>query len=195
MRAQLRIVSGSLRGRKLTYTVHPGLRPIPDMVRQALFNILQQEVAGRPFFDVFAGTGVVGFEALSRGASPVEFIERDIRTAGEIVKHLHAFGVAEHAQVHRADVYRWAERWQAPVEPVTIFLGPPFQDFEHRPGALVQALADLQGKVAAGSVLVLQSEKTFVADYLANGQPWDVRHYGRNQLAILKKEAIQSIGH
>jgi len=51
------------------------------MVRQALFNILQEYIAERPFLDVFAGTGVVGFEALSRGAQPVEFIERDIRTA------------------------------------------------------------------------------------------------------------------
>ena len=188
MRAQLRIVSGSLRGRKLAYTVHPGLRPIPDMVRQALFNILQNQVPGRPFLDLFAGTGVVGFEALSRGAEPVEFIERDPRVAGEIVRHLQAFGIAEKAQVLRADVYRWAERWQAPAEPVTIFLGPPFLEFEHRPEALVQALVELQLRVAAGSVLVLQSEKTFVADHLANGQPWDVRRYGRNQLAIWRRE-------
>jgi 16S rRNA (guanine(966)-N(2))-methyltransferase RsmD len=195
MRTQLRIVAGSLRGRKLTCTVSERLRPAPQMVREALFSILGDAVPGRPFFDLFAGTGAVGLEALSRGARSVELIERDFRVAGEIERHVQLFQVGDRASVVRADVYRWAERWQAPVEPVTIFLGPPFQDFEHRPGALVQALADLQGKVAAGSVLVLQSEKTFVADYLANGQPWDVRHYGRNQLAILKKEAIQSIGH
>jgi 16S rRNA (guanine966-N2)-methyltransferase len=182
MRAQLRIVSGSLRGRKLSYTIHPGLRPIPDMVRQALFNILAGVVAGRPFFDLFAGTGIVGFEALSRGAEPVEFVERDVRVAGTIIKHLQDFGSADKAHVQRADVYRWAERWQAPGEPVTIFMGPPFSDFERCPLALVKALSDLQEKVVPGSVLVLQSEKTFVADHL--DQAWDVRPYGRNQLAI-----------
>jgi 16S rRNA (guanine966-N2)-methyltransferase len=192
MRAHLRIVSGSLRGRKLGYTVHPGLRPIPDMVRQALFNILRDDIPDRPFLDLFAGTGVVGFEALSRGALTVEFVERDFHAANEIAKSLKEFGVADKGRLHRADVYRWVERWQAPAEPVTIFLGPPFPDLEHRPEALVQAIAELQEKAAVGSVLVVQSEKSFVAEYLANGQPWDVRRYSRNQLALWRKPVVLS---
>ena len=56
MRTQLRIVSGSLRGRKLTCAVHPGLRPTPDRVREAFFSILGNAVPDRPFYDVFAGT-------------------------------------------------------------------------------------------------------------------------------------------
>src|SRR5689334_2118201 len=106
MRAQLRIVAGSLRGRKLNCVVEPGLRPTPDMVREALFNILGNAVPGRPFFDLFAGTGAVGLEALSRGAAPVEFIEREPRAASSIIKHLHAFDVADQARVYKADVYR-----------------------------------------------------------------------------------------
>ena len=192
MRAQLRIVSGSLRGRKLAYTVHPALRPIPDMVRQALFNILREDISDRLFLDLFAGTGVVGFEALSRGARTVEFVERDFHAANEIARSLKEFGVADRAQLHRADVYRWVERWQPPAEPVTIFLGPPFPDFEHRPEALVQAITSLQQRLAAGSALALQSEKNFVADHLANGQTWDMRHYGRNQLAIWRKGKVLS---
>jgi 16S rRNA (guanine966-N2)-methyltransferase len=192
MRAHLRIVSGSLRGRKLGYTVHPGLRPIPDMMRQALFNILRDDIPDQHFLDLFAGTGVVGFEALSRGARTVEFVERDFHAANEIAKSLKEFGVADKGRLHRADVYRWVERWQAPAEPVTIFLGPPFPDLEHRPEALVQAIAELQQKAAAGSVLVVQSEKNFVADYLANGQPWDVRRYSRNQLAVWRKPVVLS---
>jgi 16S rRNA (guanine966-N2)-methyltransferase len=188
MRAQLRIVSGSLRGRKLAYTVHPGLRPIPDMVRQALFNILRDDIGDRLFLDLFAGTGVVGFEALSRGARTVEFVERDFHAANEIAKSLKEFGVADRGRLHRADVYRWVGRWQAPGEPVTIFLGPPFPDFEHRPEALAQAVNELQQKLSPGSVLVLQSEKNFVADSLANAEAWDVRHYGRNQLAFWRRE-------
>ena len=189
MRAQLRIVAGTLRGRRLNYIVEGGLRPTPDMVRQALFSILGNAVPGRIFFDLFAGTGAVGFEALSRGASPVEFVERDPRTAAAIIKHGQAFGVADLARVHKADVYRWIERWRAPAEPVTIFLGPPFSDLENRPEALLLGLADLQQKAASGSVLALQSEKTFVADHLLGQQGWDHRHYGRNQLAIWVKES------
>ena len=94
MRVQLRIVSGSLRGRKLQCTVNPALRPAPQMLREALFSILGTAVPGRPFYDLFAGTGAIGLEALSRGAQPVVFVERDFRVAGEIEHHLQAFGVA-----------------------------------------------------------------------------------------------------
>src|SRR5947207_12579982 len=111
MRAQLRIVSGSLKGRKVQCEVHAGLRPTPDMVREALFSILGNAVPGRAFYDVFAGTGVVGLEAVSRGATSARLIEKDPRQAADIQKYADQFGVADKVQVLRADVYRWAERW------------------------------------------------------------------------------------
>src|SRR5260370_42362076 len=105
MRTHLRIVAGSLRGRKLTYVIDPCLRPMPDRVRKAMFNILGNAVPDRPFFDLFGGTGAVGVEAISRGAAPVMFIERNSRTAAEIIRHLQAFGVADQGRVQQADVY------------------------------------------------------------------------------------------
>ena len=189
MRTQLRIVSGSLKGRRLSYTVDATVRPTPDLVRGALFSILGNAVPGRPFFDLFAGTGAVGMEALSRGAIPVVFVERDVRIAGAILHHLQSFGVADQANIHRADVYRWIERWQPPSEPVTVFLGPPFPDFERRPEALLQALTDLQQKMPPGSVLVLQNEKTVLADQLPDAERWEHRQYGRNRLSIWIKES------
>src|SRR5437763_7422056 len=91
-KTQIRIVAGSLRGRRLTVTVHAGLRPTPQRVRESLFSILGNAVPDRPFVDVFAGTGVVGLEALSRGASAATFVERDHRLANEIEGHLRSFG-------------------------------------------------------------------------------------------------------
>src|SRR5438105_8800839 len=132
MRTQLRIVAGALRGRKLTCTVAEGLRPTPQRVREALFSILGNAVPEHPYYDLFAGTGAVGLEALSRGARPVVFVERDLRAAADITRHLQAFGVADQASLLRTDVYRWAERWDAPSEPVNLFLGPPFRDYQHR---------------------------------------------------------------
>src|SRR6516164_10189940 len=126
MRTQLRIVAGQLRGRKLSCTVNANLRPTPQMVREALFSILGNAVPGRPFVDVFAGTGINGLEALSRGASSAVFVERDFRLANEIEHHLAAFDLAERGKVLRADAYRWAEGWEAPPEPVNLFLSPPF---------------------------------------------------------------------
>src|SRR5438874_3912827 len=112
MRVQLRIVAGQLRGRKLVFNISGKLRPAPQMVREALFSILGNAVPDRPFYDVFAGTGANGMEALSRGASRGSFIERDFRLAKDIDTHLRHFGVAKQAQVIRTDVYRWAGQWQ-----------------------------------------------------------------------------------
>src|SRR6266852_2168296 len=148
MRTQVRIVAGSLRGRKLICNVSAALRPTPQRVREALFSLLGNAVPDRPFFDVFAGTGVIGLEALSRGASVVSFVERDFRLVGELERNLRTFGVQESALLVRADVYRWAERWQPPVEAVNVFISPPFADFETRLDGLLQLVEDMQKKVA-----------------------------------------------
>jgi 16S rRNA (guanine(966)-N(2))-methyltransferase RsmD len=188
MRTQLRIVAGSLKGRKVACTVAPDLRPMPDRVREALFNIFSDTVAERPFFDLFAGTGVVGLEALSRGASRLEFVERDGRVAGDIVKHLQNFGVAGNARVVRADVYHWAERWLAPGEPVVVFLGPPYPHYERRLNELIGVVSSLQEGVVPGSALALQSEKSFDVATLPRPETWDNRQYGRTQLSIWTKQ-------
>src|SRR5205823_12319044 len=110
-KTQVRIVAGSLRGRKLTVVVHEGMRPTPQMVREALFSILGNAVPGRVFYDIFAGTGVIGLEAISRGAASTRFIEADSKLAALIQKYADEFGVGSKVQVLKADVYRWAERW------------------------------------------------------------------------------------
>lgn len=189
MRIQLRIVAGALRGRKLNCQVHDDLRPTPQMVREALFSILGDAVPERRFFDVFAGTGVNGLEALSRGASQAVFVERDVRLANEIEAHLRALALAEQARVVRSDAYRWAERWEAVPEPVNIFVSPPFPDFERRPELLMQMCVDLQRKTAPGSVLVLQGERGIPTEQLPDAERWEERHYGRNLLLIWVKEA------
>jgi 16S rRNA (guanine966-N2)-methyltransferase len=188
MRTQLRIVAGSLKGRKVTCVVAPHLRPTPQMVRQALFSILGDAVPGRAFYDVFAGTGVVGLEALSRGARTVSFVERDFRLVDAIEKHLQEFGVVQQGNVVRADVYRWVERFTAPAEPVTAFLSPPFADLQRRTDDLLEVLGQLQQKLPPGSVVVLQSE-THLTPQPLPGDGWEARRYGRNELLIWVKSA------
>ncbi|MHB1422415.1 MAG: RsmD family RNA methyltransferase [Gemmataceae bacterium] len=187
MRTQIRIVAGSLGGRKLTCTVNPNLRPTPQRVREALFSILGNAVPDRPFFDIFAGTGVVGLEAISRGASSVTFIERDFRLIGDLERHIDEFGVGAQARIARTDVYRWMERWQAPSEPIDVFLSPPFRDFEQRLDELLNVIAQLQERVQPGSVIVLQAESGAPLDELPARIDWDERRYGRNLLLIWVK--------
>lgn len=191
MRTQIRIVAGTLRGRKLTCVVDVNLRPTPQMVREALFSILGDAVPDRPFFDIFAGTGVVGLEALSRGASTATFLERDFRLAAAIDEHLREFGVAANARVVRTDVYRWVDRWVAPTEPVNIFLSPPFVDLQRRPEALLTAIQQLQQRVAPGSVIVVQSERESGFGPLPDAYQWEQRTYGRNELLLWIKDAAE----
>jgi 16S rRNA (guanine966-N2)-methyltransferase len=194
MRVQLRIVAGSLRGRKINCQVNPELRPTPQMVREALFSILGNAVPQRPFYDVFAGTGANGLEALSRGASFVYFVERDFRLAQEIDNHLREFEVAEDAQVIRTDVYRWAGQWQPPAEPVNIFVSPPFADFERRLEDLLALKATLERKVADESVLVFQTERRTGQELWSEFAGWEERHYGRNVLLLWVKDSQDEPG-
>jgi 16S rRNA (guanine966-N2)-methyltransferase len=196
MRTQLRIVAGSLKGRKLSCLVSPKLRPTPQMVREALFSILGNAVPGRPFWDVFAGTGIVGLEALSRGASAAWFVERDFRLADAIDQYLKQFHLTDRGRVVRADVYRWAERLPGVTAPVTVFLSPPFADYQHRAEELTGLLARLQAIVAAESVLCLQGEQHVTPQPLPLHEQWEQRRYGRNELWIWLKEAsVERNGH
>jgi 16S rRNA (guanine966-N2)-methyltransferase len=85
---KLRIVGGSLRGSKLAVADFEGLRPTPDRVRETLFNWLSPYIAGARCLDPYAGTGALGIEALSRGATQVDFIERDTRLAQALRENL-----------------------------------------------------------------------------------------------------------
>jgi 16S rRNA (guanine(966)-N(2))-methyltransferase RsmD len=188
MRTQLRIVAGSLRGRKLTCNVRPELRPTPQMVREALFSILGNAVPGRAFVDIFAGTGVNALEALSRGASAAIFVERDFRQAQEIDRHLRDFDVAGRATVVRADAYRWAARWQPPAgEPVNVFVSPPFADLQRRREEFLSLVVALRDRVAPGSVLVIQSEARSSLGVAPELEGWEERRYGRNVLLLWVK--------
>jgi len=189
MRTQLRIVAGSLRGRKVTCSVNINLRPTPQMVREALFSILGNAVPDRPFLDIFAGTGVVGLEALSRGATSTLFVERDFRLIADLERHIRAFGVQQQAQIARSDVYRWIERWRAPNQPITAFISPPFADYTSRLEDLLGVITQLQNRSMEGSVLVLQAERDVPLEDLPQRASWDHRTYGRNHLLIWVKES------
>lgn len=188
-KTELRIVAGSLRGRKITVFVHEDMRPTPQRVREALFSVLGNAVPGRIFYDVFAGTGIVGIEAVSRGASAARLIERDPKQTAAIQKEIDRFEIADKAQVLRADAYRWAERWIPTAGvPVNLFLSPPFPDLD---AAKAKEFLDftmaLFAKAPDESVLILQAEDGFPLDELPDPELWDTRKYGRNLLLFRVK--------
>lgn len=188
-KTEVRIVAGSLKGRKVTCHVHPGLRPTPQMVREALFSILGNAVPGRVFYDIFSGTGVVGLEAVSRGATRAVLIEKDPKQVKEITGYAAKFGVAAQVQVLRADAYRWAERWIVPAGgPVNLFLSPPFPDLSGEKGVeFLKLVTDLLAKAPDESVLTIQAEEGFPEADLPEPEAWDIRRYGRNLLMFRVK--------
>ncbi len=192
-KTELRIVSGTLRGRKISCTVHEGMRPTPQMVREALFSILGNAIPGRPFFDLFAGTGIVGIESISRGASSTLFIERDAKLADKIDSALFRFNIKSSGKVIRMDVYRWVERWIPPQEPINVYLSPPFADLTHRPKDFAKIIELLCDKISTDSVLTLQLEEGFPDELLPHFNEWDIRKYGRNYLYIWVKEKREAI--
>jgi 16S rRNA (guanine966-N2)-methyltransferase len=101
----LRVISGKAKGRRLKDVPGNTTRPVTDMVKQALFNILGSDVVGSNWWDVFAGTGAIGIEALSRGAKYVRFTEVNQR-ATEIIKlNLETTGFSEQSEVRRIDAF------------------------------------------------------------------------------------------
>jgi 16S rRNA (guanine966-N2)-methyltransferase len=100
----IRIIAGSLKGRRLASPDWPGLRPTSDRLRETLFNVLADTVVGARVLDGFAGTGAVGIEAISRGATHVTFVERDPRAVDLIGENLTRCGVMGGYTILRADL-------------------------------------------------------------------------------------------
>jgi 16S rRNA (guanine(966)-N(2))-methyltransferase RsmD len=146
----VRLIGGSLRGRKLPVADRPGLRPTPDRVRETLFNWLGQDLGGWRVLDAFAGSGALGFEAASRGATEVLLLERDpllVRGLRELRERL---GVRS-LRIERADAIAWMRR-APPASFELVMLDPPFDSELAAP-----ALAVARALVVPGGWIYLEA--------------------------------------
>jgi 16S rRNA (guanine966-N2)-methyltransferase len=122
--AGLRVIAGAARGRRLRSVPGEATRPITDRVKEALFNIIGPDIKGASMLDLFAGTGSVGIEALSRGAARVVFVDLHVRAIETIKTNLDLTGLGQGAEVVRGDAFAYlAEASRAPFD--YIFLAPP----------------------------------------------------------------------
>lgn len=123
-RVELRIIAGQWRGRRWRFVAAPGVRPTPNRVRETLFNWLAPRISGARCLDLFAGSGALGLEALSRGASEVWFVDRERQVVSALKAQLDQWQ-ATGAQVVEADAHHWLRA--TPPRPFDIvFLDPPF---------------------------------------------------------------------
>lgn len=179
--SSIRIIGGDWRGRKLEVLNENGLRPTSDRVRETLFNWLQFEIAGMRCLDLFAGTGALGLEALSRGAKEVVFIEKSARVAKKLSDNLALLnGVGVVKNLDALD-FLTQEKTQFDL----IFIDPPFhKDLASQALALIeqQNLLAEQGKI----YLELENSAPLPAE-LENYQQLKYKTTSQTQLGLWQK--------
>lgn len=176
----MRVVAGRLGGRRLNAPPGRATRPTSDRVREALFSILG-DVAGLRVLDLFAGSGALGIEALSRGAAHATFVERAAPAARTLAANLAALGLAgPEAELRRGDALAFLRNARGSAAPYDLlFLDPPYR----HAAALAPGLAAALGGVAApGARLVAESDRRAPLDL---GLPLrDERRYGDTLIRI-----------
>lgn len=132
--SSLRIIAGEWRGRRLEFAATDGLRPTPDRVRETLFNWLQPFLSGARCLDLFAGSGALGLEALSRGAVSTTFIDREPLSCRALQSNLQKLK-ADNAEVIQASVLDWLQQRITDLEPRydLVFMDPPYRQDLIRP--------------------------------------------------------------
>lgn len=164
MNNTVRIIAGSLRGRKIHFHPGKGLRPTLDVIRETLFNWLMLDIQGARCLDLFAGTGALGIEALSRGAAHVTFVEERPEAVKDLEANLRELKIADKAHVLQGNALAY------PCEGAydLIFLDPPFHH-----GLLQQALAAIVANqcLATGGRVYVEAERA-LDTALVLGQSW-----------------------
>jgi 16S rRNA (guanine966-N2)-methyltransferase len=184
----LRIIGGRFRGRKLAYSGDLRTRPMKDRVREALFNLLGNAVKGKTAIDLFAGTGALGLEALSRGAAKAVFIERHIPTARLIRTNTATLGVESETEVAVADTFLWFRRFVAPdTLPWLVFCSPPYDFYVSRRAEMLDLLGRLATAAPAESLFAVEADAHFDFGDLPCAETWDVRQYPPAVLGIWQK--------
>ncbi len=147
----MRVIAGRYKGRRLAQPAWPGLRPTSDRLKESVFAILEPVLEGARVLDGFAGSGALGIEALSRGASEVVFVDGDARAAALIARNLAHCGITQGYVMMRAEFAQALGRLPAGTRFDLALLDPPY---DH--AGLDAALAAAAGRMAEGGVIVLE---------------------------------------
>ncbi|MGE0607846.1 MAG: RsmD family RNA methyltransferase [Pirellulales bacterium] len=193
----VRIVGGTFRGRRLEYSGDLRTRPMKDRVRESLFNLLPDDLGGLAAFDLFAGTGVLALEAISRGAEQAICIEQHMPTAELIRRNARLLEIEDRVLVAPANTFLWIRRLAegrlaaaelAPLKgPWLVFCSPPYAFYVERADEMQRMLARLVEAAPSGSRFVLEADDPahIIASPLL--EPWDIRTYPPAVLAFSKK--------
>lgn len=187
----LRIIGGRHRGRQLSYSGEKITRPMKDDVRESLFNLVGGWVPGKWVVDLFAGTGAVGLEAVSRGAVHATLIERHFPTARIIRDNVKTLEEGDNVTIATSDAFFWTRQFfKAPQPPVAapwaIFCCPPWPMFRSQTQALMQLIQDWHSHLPPDSMMVVESDDRFDPALLPNADQWVSRDYSPARISVFR---------
>ena len=198
----MRITGGEFGGRNLKVPKTDAIRPTQDRVREALFNMIQFEIAGADFLDLFAGSGAVGLEALSRGAKSVTFVERERRHLAVLNENIGSLGpgrvkagggasarsssTLNNATVVAADAYRWIATHSGLGFSIG-FADPPYALGEEKGYASVLATLAERGVIRAGGLFIAEMTAVQKAEETPGWELIRDRTYGKTRLCIWRR--------
>jgi 16S rRNA (guanine(966)-N(2))-methyltransferase RsmD len=171
----MRVIAGEFRSRRLKALPGLDVRPTPDRLREALFNILAPRLEGEVFLDAYAGSGAVGIEALSRGAARAIFVERSRAAAGVIGENLRALGLEDRAEVLHTKALSILGRRPAGI----VFLDPPYLLVDEYAEAL-----RLLGETPAPLVLAQHDSRLGLEDRYGQLRRYRVLSQGDNRVSF-----------
>ena len=178
MTGNLRVHGGELGGRRLL--TPKGIRPSQGVVKEAIFNVLAAELEGIRVIDLFAGSGALGIEALSRGAATATFVESDFRVIATLKRNLAQLGLLDRSRVVQADAARWVELHPSEVAGAGLVLLDP----TYRDPILGEVLAALDR--SAGGTVVLERSRSQELPPLERLEVRRDKSYGATRLTILR---------
>ena len=195
----VRIIGGQFRGRRLRYHGDPIVRPMKHRTREAIFNLVTTDAVGRHVIDLFAGTGALGLEALSRGAVSATFIEKHVPSAKIIEENIRTLEVADRATLLVTSAFLWVKRDLpsfAENQKLSwlVFCSPPYAFYDERRDEMYDLIQQIQRYAPATSVLVVEADERLDFQALSRegasnerGQ-WNVRSYPPAVVGIWRKE-------
>jgi 16S rRNA (guanine966-N2)-methyltransferase len=206
----VRIIGGKLRGRLLEYSGDMRTRPMKDRVREAVFNLVGPAIAGTHAIDLFAGTGALGLEALSRGATSATMIERHYPSSQLIKQNAQSLGIEEKCEVVFGDAFLWTRKQCAPQasHPASltpnlrsqisnpsssaprwlVFCSPPYEFYVSRQAEMLELLSALWSTAVSGSLFVVEADERFDFGLLPEPARWDVRNYRPARIGVAEKQ-------
>lgn len=188
---EFRLIAGEFRGRRLSYQGDPGLRPMKDRTREALFNRLRNCIEGMHAIDLFAGTGAVGLEALSRGAVHLTAWEFHARTAQSLRQNVARLACSDQADIYSGDALalgshpHLASLLKADAAaPWCVFCCPPYAFYTSQEQAMMDLIANFMRQAPEGSIFVVESDQNWPGAALPESQQWDAHAYSPATLWI-----------